>query len=175
MRSMVKFACAVLALSALGGCAETTAPPALGQSTKPTKETIAWSVGPCFGFCPVYKVEVDGNGTVRFVGERHTAVLGQKVREGGPDAYRAIVTALAPYRPSTGATTSTSCEQQMSDSSSYVLSWTRSDGTVTTLKHDRGCLSPRNTALNTALQTLPRQLGIEDWTSQVTRPGDSRG
>ncbi len=175
MRSIVKLACAILGLSALGGCSETTALSALGQSTTPIKETIAWSVGPCFGYCPVYKVEVDGNGTVRFVGERHTAVLGRKAREGGPDAYRAIETALAPYRPSTGASTSTICEQQVSDSSSYVFSWTRSDGTVTTLKHDKGCLSPRNIALNTALQTLPRQLGVEDWMSQVTRPGDSRG
>ena len=90
MRSMAKLACAALGLSALGGCAATTALPVSGQSTKPIKETIAWSVGPCFGFCPVYKVEVDGNGAVRFDGERHTAVLGQKVREGGPDAYSAI-------------------------------------------------------------------------------------
>ena len=175
MRSRVKVVYAVLGLSALGGCAETTALPVLGQSAKPIKETIAWSVGPCFGFCPVYKVEVDGNGAVRFVGERHTAVLGQKVREGGPDAYRAIETALSPYRPRTGATTSTTCEQQISDGSTYILSWTRSDGTVTTLKHDRGCISPRNTALNAVLQTLSRELRIEDWTSQVTRPGDSRG
>jgi hypothetical protein len=53
MRSMVKFACAVMTLSPLGGCAETTALLILGQSTKPIKEMIAWSVGPCFGFCPV--------------------------------------------------------------------------------------------------------------------------
>lgn len=175
MKSTIKLACAVLWLSALGGCAKTTALPVLGQSTRNIRETIAWSVGPCFGFCPVYKVEVDGNGAVRFVGERHTAVLGKRVREGGPDAYRAIETALAPYRPGTGAAINTICEQQISDSSSYVLTWTRSDGTVTTLRHDRGCLSSRNTALNTALQTLPQQLGIEEWTSQVTRPGESRG
>ena len=175
MKSTIKLACAVLWLSALGGCAETTALLVLGQSAKDIKETIAWSVGPCFGFCPVYKVEVDGNGAVRFVGERHTAVLGKKVHEGGPDAYRAIETALAPYRPGTGATINTICEQQISDSSSYVLTWTRSDGTVTTLEHDKGCLSPRHTAPNAVLQTLSRERRIEDWTSQVTRPGDSRG
>lgn len=161
-------------LLALCACVDTP-PPAAGAAVEPIRETIAWSVGPCFGFCPVYKVEVGVTGTVTFDGERHTAVLGRRVRDGGPDAYRAIGDALATYRPTTGAAVQTTCDQRMSDGSNYVVTWSRPDGTVTTLRHDKGCRSPRNDALNAALQALPQRLGIDAWAAQTTRPGVSRG
>jgi hypothetical protein len=175
MIGRMMFAFATAGLFALGACADTTRLSSAPTAAAPFGETVAWSVGPCFGFCPVYKVEVDAKGTVTFDGERHTAVLGRKVREGGPDAYRAIADALATYRPTTGATVQTTCEQQISDSSSYVLTWTRPDGTVTTLRHDKGCRSTRNDGLNSALQALPQRLGIAGWAAQTTRAGVSRG
>lgn len=175
MSGALKSVFAAAALLASGACADTTTLSASSTPVMPVRETIAWTVGPCFGFCPVYKVEVDAAGTVAFDGERHTAVLGRKVRVGGPDAYREIESALATYRPATGATIQTSCDQQISDSSNYVVTWSRPDGTVTTLRHDKGCRSERNDALNAALQSLPQRLGIQDWAAQTTRPGVSRG
>ena len=155
---------------ALGACATMTPPMAT-----PRAETIAWSVGPCFGFCPVYSVAIAPDGLVTFDGERHTAMLGRHVRRAGPGAYRTAASTLAAYRPATGATAQTTCEQQISDQSVTRIVWTAADGTTTTLEHNKGCRSARNDMLNGVLQALPRQIGIEPWSKQVTRPGVSRG
>ncbi len=149
----------------------------LDDSTAPSpaKETIAYSVGPCFGFCPVYSLEVTPSGHVTFVGERHTAVAGKMEREAGPAAYRAVASALADYRPADGTTAQTQCEQERTDHSSYGIIWTKPDGTRTVLSHDLGCISPRNEALNKALYAIPAQLGVAEWTQQKTETGASRG
>lgn len=43
---------------------------------------IRYEVGPCYGTCPVYSVEVEADGTTRFTGERHTAIEGERVQAG---------------------------------------------------------------------------------------------
>ena len=170
-------AIAVAALIGLGGCADTATRSAGGTpaTTPATGETIGWSIGPCFGFCPVYAVRVSPSGAVTFEGERHTATLGRQVREGGAQAYATTADALAAYRPATGTTAQTTCDQRMSDQSTIRITWTTPAGTVTTLEHDRGCRSVRNDALNATIQALPAQLGIDGWAKQTTRPGASRG
>jgi hypothetical protein len=60
------------------------------KRTLPALETIAWAVGPCFGFCPVYKAQVDANGRITFNDERNTATSGQKIQEAGGGAYRTV-------------------------------------------------------------------------------------
>lgn len=165
----------LIGMAALGGLSACATAPKAGPGAPGVPETIAVSVGPCFGFCPVYKLGITPNGAVAFDGERHTAVLGQRTREAGRATYDRTATALAPYRPTTGATAETTCETRISDQQHYTVSWTAADGTVTTLNHDRGCRSARNEALNEILQALPSQLGIEPWTRQTTRPGASRG
>lgn len=160
-----------LALLALGGCAS------MGGTGAPAApaETISYSVGPCFGFCPVYSVEITPDGTVRYTGERHTAVLGGKELTGQTGAYKAMLKALAPYRPATGQTADTECEQQVSDLQHYRIVWKAADGTETVLQHNQGCRSEKNDALNKALQSLPAKLGIADWAKAEHRPGVSRG
>jgi hypothetical protein len=172
MVSFPKFALASVLLS-LGACAATSTPPETGS--QPAAETIAVSVGPCFGFCPVYTVAVTPAGTVTFNGERHTAELGEKTRQASPADYRALATALAAYRPATGTTGETSCDTRISDQSHTRITWTAPDKTVTTLDHDKGCRSASNEQLNALLQDLPTRLGIEPWARQQTRPGVSRG
>lgn len=172
MVSFPKIALAAALLS-LGACAAPGTPPATG--TPPAAETIAVSVGPCFGFCPVYSVAVSPAGTVTFTGERHTAALGVKTREAGPASYRALAAALAAYRPATGTTADTQCDTRISDQSHTRITWTAPDAGVTTLQHDKGCRSAANDRLNALLQDLPARLGIEPWTRQTTRPGVSRG
>jgi hypothetical protein len=164
-------ALAVLALViSLGACASLQGPtlPADG-------ETISYSVGPCFGFCPVYNVSVTPDGHVRFEGERHTATLGQQDKDGGAQAYRTISSTLASYRPASGITADTQCDSRMSDQQHYRIVWTAADGTQTALQHDKGCRSAQNDALNKALDLLPSKLGIADWAKQTTRPGVGRG
>lgn len=161
------------ALLGLGGCSAQTAHAPV--TTPLAMATIAISVGPCFGFCPVYSVTVASDGTTTFEGERHTALLGRKQRDGGEVAYQRMFEALAPYRPANGAEAQTSCDQRISDQAHYTITWTSPDGIVTKLDHDKGCRSAANEALNAALQALPKQLGIEPWARQMTRPGASRG
>lgn len=164
---------AALALAALAGCA--SLPPAPGSAPSPQAESIGYSVGPCFGFCPVYAVAVAPDGTVTFDGERHSAALGRHVRQGGRAAYRAMADALAAYRPASGVEERTQCDAQATDMSDYRISWTAADGSTTILRHNLGCRSERNERLNAVLRALPAQLGIEDWTKSERRDGAPRG
>lgn len=157
-------------IATLAACATApSAPPSGGV------ETVSWSVGPCFGFCPVYTVEIEPNGSVAFDGDRNTAALGRHVRPVTPAARQTAVIALAPFRPTTGTAAQTTCDQRISDQSTTKLVWRAPDGTVTSLTHDKGCRSARNAELESALRALPATLGIEEWTQQTTRPGASRG
>jgi hypothetical protein len=164
-------AIAVIAV-ALGGCVTLMGKP---EAPAVAAETISYSIGPCFGFCPVYKVEVTPAGHVTYEGERHTATLGTKETEGGAKAYSAIAKAVAAYRPTTGQAEQTKCDQSISDMQHYRIVWTATDGTQTVLEHDKGCRSAKNDALNKALEALPAKLGIADWAKQETRAGVSRG
>jgi hypothetical protein len=156
-------------LAVLGACA------AMPNDAPAGGETIGYSVGPCFGFCPVYNVSVTTDGHVAFEGERHTAVLGRQEKNGGAQAYGAISTSLAAYRPATGTTADTECESRMSDQQHYRIVWTAADGTETVLQHDRGCRSAKNDQLNKAMEALPAKLGIAEWAKQTTRQGVGRG
>ncbi|WP_241127018.1 DUF6438 domain-containing protein [Novosphingobium terrae] len=173
MRQKTFWFLAPAAVLSLAGCTSATAPRT--APPPPAEAAITISVGPCFGFCPVYSVMVSSSGTISFEGERHTAALGKHQREGGAASYSALAAALAPFRPSQGTVARTTCEQQITDQPHYDISWTANDGTVTKLQHDRGCRSPKNDTLNAVLQDLPDQLGIEPWARQLTRPGVSRG
>ncbi|WP_026173021.1 DUF6438 domain-containing protein [Asticcacaulis benevestitus] len=159
--------------TSLVGCSTMTAPPSTG--TVSTKETISYSVGPCFGFCPVYSLEVTPSGHVAYVGERHTAFVGPKEREAGEGGYNKAAKALAAFRPADGTAADTQCDQRRSDAQNYVITWTKPDGTKTVLQHDRGCMSAKNAELNKVLDELPADLGVAEWAKQLTEPGASRG
>ena len=162
------------ALLMLDGCAPTSSSVATGSAAAPT-ETIAISVGPCFGFCPVYVAKVASDGTVIFSGEKHTAVLGERRRAAGRDVYRAIALELAPFRPADGTIARVECDAAISDTSSYTITWTGQNGRQTVATHQRGCSSGPGKALDQLLGSLPKQLGIDAWAEQTTRPGTPRG
>ena len=62
------FVCAVPLF--LLGCAQQSQVAATGGD--PIR--ISYSVGPCYGTCPVYQVAIEANGATFFNGERHTSV-----------------------------------------------------------------------------------------------------
>lgn len=166
---------ALLALSGLAACAA-SAPPVAGIPDAPAAaETIAISVGPCFGFCPVYEVAITPAGAVRFTGERHTAVLGSRERQADADIYRTLARELQPFRPAAGTEAHVPCTANVADTPSYRISWTTPDGRRTVATHQGGCPGGPGQALDAVLERMPARLGITDWTSQVTRPGVSRG
>jgi hypothetical protein len=127
------------------------------------------------GYCPVYDVMVTPAGMVSFNGDRHTATLGMRLRSIKTSDYLTIVGQLAPHRPPSGTHDETDCKTLAGDLPHHRITWTGSDGRMTTLEHYQGCRSPGNDALSSVLDGLPTQLGVGDLTRQVTRPGTSRG
>lgn len=153
----------LIALTAvLAGCTTMTDSAADGAAAA-TGETIRYSVSPCYGTCPVYAVTVLPNGQVTFDGQEHVAAKGPQERQAGVAAYRRLAAALAPYRPMTGVTAQTRCEQQVSDQQGYRIAWVGDDGRETVLTHDRGCISPTNRALNKVMDGVPAMLGLGGW------------
>jgi len=175
MRIIHTLICTTALLAASGCTAIPGDRPGSAAAPPPAAETLEIAVGPCFGFCPVYRASIDPAGKVHFEGERHTALLGARDTQIAPGHGAAVIASLASYRPATGTTAQTQCEQQISDQQHYTLSWTAPDGTRTVLEHDKGCRSPRNEVLNALIGALPEQIGIGEWARQVTRPGVSRG
>ena len=157
---MLKALAASALLLGLSACA-TPAMDGGGQASR--GETISLAVGPCFGFCPVYSLSVAPDGAVRFEGERHTTVVGVKEKTVSPQAYQAVARSLASWRPASGTTAQTECDQRASDLPTYTVVWTDGAGETTTLNHDGGCMSETNSRLKAALQAIPGQLGVEPW------------
>ncbi|MBB5281423.1 DUF6438 domain-containing protein [Pacificimonas flava] len=144
------------------------APPDQAASAQPA--SIGYSVGPCFGFCPVYSVEADANGEVTFVGEQHTAVSGEKVGRISSGDYQAAVEALAPFRPAEGTTADVECGARTTDQQQYRITWQSvADGPETVLNYYAGCRSAEAQRLRAVLNGLPETLGIEDW-AEAKRP-----
>ncbi|MBJ6120395.1 DUF6438 domain-containing protein [Sphingomonas mollis] len=129
---------------------------------QPGAERLTIAVGPCYGTCPVYSIELAPDGTGRFQGKEHVAVSGTRSFRADVAAQGDLMASLAPYRPATGTITQTRCEQQVSDQPSYTLTWTMADGRSTMLTHDRGCLSAANVRLNEVLAGVPETLGLRE-------------
>src|SRR3546814_1641195 len=126
MRRLFKSVLASVVLTALGGCAAVT-PGAVPANGTNVPASIAISVGPCFGFCPVYDAKIVADGIVSFTGTRHTTVLGTRERRAAPDTYHKLEADLASFRPAAGATTEVPCGAEISDMPTYTITWTRSE------------------------------------------------
>jgi hypothetical protein len=160
--------------SGLAGCAAGT-PSVATDSKVDGVRSVSVSVGPCFGFCPVYDLAMDADGTVRFHGVRHTAVSGERSRRAGPDAFRSLATDLARFRPADGTEGRVECDAAVSDTSSYTIGWSGPDGRRAVATLQSGCPAGPGKALEAILRDLPGRLGVGDWAAQTTRPGESRG
>ena len=68
-------AAALIAVAATGGCK-----PKAQLNTEAADSSLVMSLerGPCRGTCPVYRVDVYGDGRVQFDGQRHVATIGTK-------------------------------------------------------------------------------------------------
>jgi hypothetical protein len=148
------------ALITLGGCVSTAGMDA-SPPTGALPETIAVSVGPCFGFCPVYDVAISPNGDLHFSGKRNTAEIGDRDRRAGIRVYREIVRDLAAFRPADGTTERVECDAAISDTSPYTITWTAADGRRTVATHQLGCAGGPGKALDAVLATLSERLGVD--------------
>ncbi|WP_237449726.1 DUF6438 domain-containing protein [Novosphingobium silvae] len=163
----------VLGTGLLLCCTPRMQPGAIGQARP--REEIRISRGPCFGFCPVYRIAVTPAGRVDFEGERHTAVLGPRSHSAGRDAYEAVRRALAPVRPATGTERAVPCPGAATDMSSLTVEWISADGTRTALTHRMGCRDAGAAQVERTVDEQLRRLGVDGWAAQKTWPGDTRG
>jgi hypothetical protein len=163
---------ALVAATLLGGCATMHGGKPAGGGGE---EAVTLAVGPCFGFCPVYHVRLGPDGTMRFVGERHTAVLGERVGSIGRKSFLAVSRDLATFRPATGTEADVTCDVAISDTSSYTVTWSDPGGRTTVARVESGCPAGRGRALAKLLRDMPRRLGFDGWAAQKTRQGESRG
>jgi hypothetical protein len=154
---------AVAALTALlAGCATARhgAPvPAPGA------DTIRFSAGPCFGFCPVYSVTVKPAGASLLTPERNTAVPGETRFTVAPSQYRRLRDSFAPFRPKTGSEMrigpGENCERAATDLPEYRIVWTQQGQDETQLNFYSGCFDERYARLRAAIAALPQLLEIE--------------
>ncbi len=131
---------------------ETPKPPVSG-------EAIEYQAGPCFGSCPVYRFQVNPNGTGNFTGIRFTAVTGQRSFRVTPQQAAALAQSLAPWRPATGRTRryahgEPGCERAATDMPSAEIRW-RGRRSTTTLYFDFGCDRDANHAMAAAIGNAP--------------------
>ena len=153
-------------VAALSGCATA---PSVARS-----DEIKIERGGCFGFCPVYRLEVDRN-IVRFKGLRHTGLLGDTAKPANAATVTAIKAQLAPYRPSAGSAVF-ACTDASSDQATYTITWENlGGGDRPSLTFDSGCQAAEARTLRAILEAIPSRLNLEQESRQVTRPGAARG
>lgn len=160
----------LLAITITGGC---TTPHSTAE-TVPVRQ-IAIERGPCFGFCPVYKVVVTNDGVVQFDGDRHTRVLGHREKRIQPATVRAIEAALAPLRPASPGQSTAPCETVPSDTASTTIRWSAAGVADTALNYRMGCLGAAGKTAAARIKAALELLDIDDWAAQMTRDGVPRG
>lgn len=141
------------------GCAQHPQAP---DSPDPVR--ISYSVGPCYGTCPVYQVAVEADGATYFNGERHTLVEGTRQRSNQASVFQTVRSNLARYQPDMGVTQSTrDCDPRATDMPQYTVVWTTAAFEQAVLEHDAGCHSDSGRELTESLRSLDGLLGVDIW------------
>jgi hypothetical protein len=81
--------CATAGFFCLGCRSGTATPPRPPDLPANTRIELARSM--CYGWCPVYALEVHGDGTVIYTGEAHVRVRGRRTKKIPPEAVRGLV------------------------------------------------------------------------------------
>jgi hypothetical protein len=120
---------------------------------------------PCFGTCPVYRVEIAADGTVTFTGERFVETTGTASSTIRPAAAAALMQELVDggfhdladrYTPDEKA-----CGSYHTDAPRVILTL-RTGGRTKTVEHDYGC-SDAPVALRVMQERVDSVAGVERW------------
>ncbi|WP_022964544.1 DUF6438 domain-containing protein [Halopseudomonas pelagia] len=148
------------------GCAQQPEVPV--RSAEPFR--ISYTVGPCYGTCPVYQVAVQADGFTYFNGERHTLIEGPRQRKNQTGVFQTVQARLAEWQPAIGVTQATQdCEPRATDLPEYAVIWTNAAGDKAVLEHDTGCRSENARQLTDALKSLDGLLGVDAWVGPAAR------
>jgi hypothetical protein len=160
----------IMAFAALlpAACAADLAAPA----SQAEPQSISYETGPCFGACPVYRLEVASDGSGKFEGRRFTAVEGERHFQISPAQYRAFADHLAPVRPQSGEvrySTGDECTAVATDMTSASVTWRGSNGSSQSLYYYFGCQLNDGGALAERMRAAPGLLPIATFIGN--RPG----
>jgi len=127
-------------------------------------QSISFETGPCFGACPVYRVNVSSDGAGSFEGIRFTAVAGRRAFRATPAQFRAFARQLEPIRPLLGPVLDggVACRNITTDLPSVTVTWRSRRGTQR-FHFYYGCDMERNRALAARLNAAPGLLPIGDF------------
>jgi hypothetical protein len=133
---------ALLALTLLAGCGRRSSEVPTPEADSSTTTMVTLERGPCFGTCPVYRVSLDGEGRVDFVGTRFVSREGADTSRVAPDQVGRLVDSLDAagyfaladqYVPDSPA-----CGRYATDAPTVTTS-VQSNGRSKTVRHDHGC------------------------------------
>ena len=159
----MRAALTILALLGLSACAAAERPSPARPAA--TADTIRFSAGPCFGFCPSYSVTVEPDGSAVLVPQRNTSVPGETRFTVSPLQYRRLRDSFAPFRPATGThkriAPGENCDSVATDHPGYEVAWTRKGQEKTVLSYYSGCHDARYAKLRAAVAAVPKLLDIE--------------
>lgn len=162
MRWMMLMTSASLALagcSTPGGGTD----PQTGASRGAQIRTLTYATTPCHGFCPVYSVTIDANGSGVFTGTRNTAVEGERRFTATPQQVSDFFGRLKRYLPVGERLLADPeiCKTYATDLPSVDVTWTGDDGTGHLL-YDYGCDRAVNRELAETLRSAPQALPIAE-------------
>ncbi|MGR6328811.1 DUF6438 domain-containing protein [Sphingomonas sp. XXL09] len=139
---------------------------------KPQPETIRYETGPCFGFCPAYRVTVSSTGQGVFEGGRFTAEKGRKAFRVTPAEFAAFRAKLAADRPAgvRGLNGKPACRSIATDQITVDVRWTGGTRPPSHLSAYFGCDMDGNSALFERLKAAPAALPIAAFIGDGRRP-----
>ena len=133
---------ALLGLMVLAGCGQRSPEVPTPEAASSTTTRVTLERGPCFGTCPVYRVSLDGQGRVDFVGTRFVRREGADSSRVAPEQVGRLVDSLdaAGYYALADQYVSDSpaCGRYATDAPTVTTS-VQSNGRTKTVRHDHGC------------------------------------
>jgi len=145
---------------ALAGCVRPSGPP---KPPPAAVRTISYETSPCFGACPVFRLQVSADGKGQFTGIRNTAVTGEKPFTVTAAQFAAFDAKLRPWLPATGERIyrpgEPLCPHPATDMPSVDVHVTDPRG-PRRLYFYFGCDMAHNRAMADALGNAPDALGI---------------
>jgi hypothetical protein len=139
MRRVLQRSAPQLAMLLLAACARTPAPATGGADSS---LVASLSRGPCRGFCPVYRVDVYGDGAVRFAGEQNVRQAGAQTSSVSAERVQRLEQAIARSGFASMDTAfvygNAACGQYYTDMPVVTLA-ARVGGRMKTVRHDPGC------------------------------------
>lgn len=129
--------------------------------------------GPCRGTCPVYRVELYGDGKVRFDGKQHVGTIGTRNGSTTPAAIQDFMRSVAASDFASADTSfvmgSAGCGSYATDLPVSVLS-IKVGSRLKTIQHDPGCRNAPKFLRVLAAQ-LDTAAGIAGW---IASPGEKK-